>query len=151
MITHQLNSEEVSHLIKHHLCDDLDITNVEDYSAIRSDSDKFYGMVKAFPNTNVVMTKEEHDKIVMGASSSDYSALFIAVTPEGVFQFNLSLLRVEFETYTDDGMDTLVADLDVSNGTQILEWYPEFASEDDYIDALMSNGDAIGFDESESW
>jgi hypothetical protein len=70
-----------------------------------------------------------------------------------VFQFNLSLLRLEFENYTDHeaGIDIEVAELDESNGTQILEWYPEFASEDDYIDALMSNGDKIGFDESDTW
>ena len=122
-------------------------------TAIRSDNDKFYGMVKVFPNDNIVITKDEHDKIAMGASSADYSSLFIAVTPDGVFQFNLSLLRLEFEDYTDvdAGTDIKVADLDVSNGVQILEWYPEFASEDEYIDALMSNGDAIGFDESDSW
>lgn len=151
MITHQLNSEEVSNLIKSHLCDDLEIDNDDNYSLIRSHEDKFYGMVKAFPNTNIVVTKAEHDDIITTAASEELSALFIAATPEGVFQFNLSLLRLEFEVYTDEGTDTMVADLDVSNGTQILEWYPEFASEDDYIDALMSNGDAIGFDESESW
>lgn len=153
MITHELNTEEVSNLIKSHLCEDLDITNVEDYTAVRSDDDKFYGMVKLFPNSNIVITKDEHDKITMGASSADYSSLFIAVTPEGIFQFNLSLLRLEFEDYTDveAGVDTKVAELDVSNGVQILEWYPDFASEDDYIDALMSNGDSIGYDESDTW
>jgi hypothetical protein len=89
----------------------------------------------------------------MGATSSDYSSLFIAVTTEGVFQFNLSLLRLDFQAYTnqDKAESFNAADLDISNGVQILEWYPDFASEDDYIDALMSNGDAIGFDESESW
>ena len=154
MITHDLNTEEVSNLIKSHLCEDLDITNVEDYTVIRSDNDKFYGMVKVFPNDNIVITKNEHDKIMMGASSADYSALFIAVTPEGVFQFNLSLLRLEFEDYTDvdAGIDIKVADLDISNGVQILEWYPEFASEDDYIDALMSNGDDIKvWDGGDEW
>ena len=153
MITHELNSEEVANLIKSQLCDDLDITTVGDYTLIRSDSDDFYGMVKTFPVGQIVLTGEDHKKITMGATSYDYTALFIAVTPEGVFQFNLSLLRPEFENYRDieAAVDIPVADLDVSNGTQILEWYPEFASEDDYIDALMSNGDAIGFDESESW
>jgi hypothetical protein len=65
----------------------------------------------------------------------------------------LSLLRLQFENYVDHsaGIDVDVAELDISNGTQILEWYPEFASEDDYVDALMSNGDSIGFDESETW
>ena len=44
------------------------------------------------------------------------------------------------------------ADLDISNGVQILEWYPEFASEDDYIDALMSNGDDIGvWEDGDNW
>jgi hypothetical protein len=153
MITYDLNAEDVSNLIKSHLCSDLEITTVEDYALIRSDSDKFYGMVRTIPVGPVVLTGEDHKKITMGATSYDYTSLFIAVTPEGVFQFNLSLLRLEFENYTDHsaGVDMEVADLDVSNGTQILEWYPEFASEDDYIDALMSNGDKVGFDEDDTW
>jgi hypothetical protein len=111
-------------------------------------------MVKTFQVGNIVLTEEEHDKIIMGASSSDYSSLFIAVTPEGVFQFNLSLLRLDFQAYTnqDKAESFNAADLDVSNGVQILEWYPEFASEDDYIDALMSNGDEIGvWEEGDEW
>jgi hypothetical protein len=40
MITYNLNTEDVSNLIKAHLCDDLTITNMEDYSVISSDSDK---------------------------------------------------------------------------------------------------------------
>ncbi len=153
VITHELNAEEVSNLIKVHLCDDLDIAIEKDYTLIRSDDDKFFGMVKVFRAGEIVITEEEQDKITMGATSSDYSSLFIAVTTEGVFQFNLSLLRLDFQAYTnqDKAESFNAADLDISNGVQILEWYPDFASEDDYIDALMSNGDAIGFDESESW
>jgi hypothetical protein len=48
VITHELNAEEVSNLIKVHLCDDLDITIEKDYTLIRSDDDKFFGMVKVF-------------------------------------------------------------------------------------------------------
>ncbi len=153
MITYDLNAEDVANLIKAHLCEDLEVTEVGDYTLIRSDSDKFYGMVKTYEVGPIILTGEDHGKITMGASAYDYTSLFIAATPEGVFQFNLSLLRLEFEDYTDPeaGTDIKVAELDESNGTQILEWYPEFASEDDYIDALMSNGDKIGFDESDTW
>jgi len=153
MITYELNAEDVANLIKAHLCEDLSIAVEKDYTLIRSDSDKFFGMVRTIPIGPVVLSGEDHKKITMGATSYDYTSVFVAVTPEGVFQFNLSLLRLEFENYVDHsaGIDTDVAELDVSNGNQILEWYPEFASEDDYVDALMSNGDAIGFDESETW
>jgi hypothetical protein len=153
MITYDLNTEDVANLIKAHLCEDLDITVEDDYTIVRSDSDKFFGMVKAYQAGEIVMTKEEHDKVILGSTAFDYTALFIAATPEGVFQFNLSLLRVGFESYTDPeaGVDTMAVDLDMSIGTQILEWYPEFESEDAYVDALMSNGDAIGYDESDTW
>ena len=153
MITHDLNAEEVSNLIKSHLCDDLEITTVEDYALIRSDSDKFYGMVKTYDIGPITLTGEDHSKVTMGATSYDYTSLFIAVTPEGVFQFNLSLLRLEFEDYTDPeaGTDIKVADLDISNGTQILEWYPEFASEDEYIDALMSSDGPRVWDDGDVW
>ena len=153
MITYELNAEDVANLIKAHLCLDVDITVEKDYTLLRSDSDKFFGMVKTYPVGPVVLTGEDHKKIAMGASSYDYTSLFIAVTPEGVFQYNLSLLRLEFETYTDEGSatDISVVDLDISNATQILEWYPEFATEDEYIDALMGNGGIGGVDESDTW
>ena len=153
MVTYDLNTEDVANLIKAHLCDDLEITDAENYTTISSDSDKFFGMVVVFKNSNILITKDEYNLITSNSMDKDYTSLFIAVTPEGVFQYNLSLLRLEFENYVDHGagLDVDVAELDVSNGIQILEWYPEFASEDEYIDALMSNGDAIGFDESDSW
>lgn len=153
MITYDLNAEDVSNLIKAHLCADLEIATEKGYALVRSDSDKFFGMVKTFGVGPVVLTGEDHKLITMGATSYDYTSVFIAVTPDGVFNFNLSSLRLEFENYVDHGadIDVEVAELDVSNGAQILEWYPEFASEDEYIDALMSNGDPIGIDESDTW
>lgn len=153
MITYDLNTEEVSNLIKSHLCSDLEITTVGDYTLIRSDSDKFYGMVKTYEVGPIILTGEDHKKVTMGATSYDYTSLFIAVTPEGVFQFNLSLLRLEFENYVDHeaGTDIDVAELDISNGTQILEWYPEFASEDEYIDALMSSDGPRVWDDGDVW
>ena len=153
MITYNLNTEDVSNLIKAHLCDDLQITNLDGYSVISSDSDKLYGYVIAFTEGQPVITKEDYDNILTNASSSESTPLFIAATPDGVFQYDLSLLKLGFENYADHsaGIDVDVADLDISIGAQILEWYPEFASEDEYVDALMSGGDAIGYDESESW
>lgn len=150
MITYDLNTEDVANLMKAHLCDDLEIANAENYTTISSDSDKFFGMVVVFKNSNILITKDEYNLITSNSMDKDYTSLFIAVTPEGVFQYNLSLLRLEFENYVDPsaGLDVDVAELDVSNAIQILDWYPEFASEDEYIDALMSNGDVIGFDDS---
>ena len=162
MITYNLNTEDVANLIKTHLCEDLQITNLDGYSVISSDSDNFYGYVVAFTEGQPVITKEDYDNILASAKGMDNGSffteldstpLFITVTPDGVFQYDLSLLKLEFENYADHsaGIDVDVADLNVSNGVQILEWYPEFASEDEYVDALMSGGDANGFDESETW
>lgn len=153
MITYDLNAEDVSNLIKAHLCTDLDITVEKGYALLRSDSDKFFGMVKTYEVGPVVLTGEDHKKITMGATSYDYTSLFIAVTPEGVFQFNLSKLRPEFENYSDPeaGTDIKVAELDVSNGTQILEWYPEFGTEDEYIDALMGSDTPRVWDDGDVW
>ncbi len=97
MITYNLNTEDVSNLIKAHLCDDLQITNLDGYSVISSDSDKLYGYVIAFTEGQPVITKEDYDNILTGASSSESTPLFIAVTPDGVFQYDLSLLKLGFE------------------------------------------------------
>lgn len=140
MITYDLNHEDVANLIQAHLCDDLYINTEKDYSIIRSESEKFFGMVKVFGDGVTVITEDDFRKISMGATAHDYTSLFVAVTPRGIFQYNLSLIRPEFETYSDaDTGDIKVADLSESSAVQILEWYPEFSSEDEYLDTLMAD------------
>ena len=140
MIVYDLNHEDVANLIQAHLCDDLHITAEKDYSLIRSTSENFFGMIKVFGDGPTIITEDELRKINMGAMAHDYTSLFVAVTPRGIFQYNLSLIRPEFETYSDaDTGDIKVADLSESSAVQILEWYPEFASEDEYLDTLMAD------------
>jgi hypothetical protein len=48
-----------------------------------------------------VITKEDYKDILTGASDSESTPLFIAATPDGVFQYDLSLLKLGFENYAD--------------------------------------------------
>jgi len=139
VITHQLNAEEFSKLIKENIYEDLDITNVDEYSVIRSDRDEVYAMAKSYPTDDIMISEEEYNKIMLGAKSSYYSALFFAITPSGAYQFALELINLKFENYVDHdaGIDTNVAELNPTAGVEILEWYPEFDSHEEYLDTLL--------------
>jgi hypothetical protein len=76
------------------------------------------------------------------AAPSGSTALVVVGTPDGIFEFNLSVLRLEFEAYSDgDSPDIMVAELPFAKGKRVLEFYPDFDSQEEYIDALM--GDSI--------
>lgn len=132
-------------LIRDEMYNDLDIQEVDDYCVVYSDNATLYGQVITTRGDSVVLDKDKHDSIIRGAISFDYTPLLIAGTDEGIYVFNLDLMRLDFESYTDPeaGIDTSVAELPLSAGTRVLEWYPDFPSEDAYVDALMSNGDMI--------
>lgn len=145
MLTHQLTSRELSMLIRDNMYQDLDIQEVDDYCAITSDDSTLYARVMVFNSDTVMLDKNTHDSIIRNSIPLDYTPLLFAGTTEGVYAFNLDLMRLDFEPYSDPeaGIDTMVVQLPLEAGTRVLEWYPDFASEDDYIDALMSAGDGF--------
>lgn len=142
MITHRLNHEELALLIRDNLYPDLSVEPIAEQglSIVSSHDASIFAYVSTYDSTLVMMSKDMYNSIIQGAKSFDYSPIKIAATPEGVFAFNLELLKIGFEPYTDgDGNTYSVAELPLNIGTQILEWYPEFASEEEYIDTLMSD------------
>ncbi len=142
MITHRLNHEELALLIRDNLYQDLSIEPIteQNLSIVSSHDASIFAYLKVYEDTLVMLPKETYKDIIQGSKSFDYSPMVIAGTPEGIFAFNLELLKIGFEPYTDDNGNTYdVAELPLNIGTQIMEWYPEFASEEEYIDTLMSD------------
>ncbi len=141
MITYELNTEDVANLIKVHLCEDLKITDESYYTLISSDKDKFLGMIIGFKAGIPVLTEPEYDKIIMNANALDYTPLFIAVTESGIYRYSLNLIDLKFEEYTDSNgvLSFKIADMDPLSGVRMFEWYPDFSSEDEYLDTLMAD------------
>jgi hypothetical protein len=142
VITHRLNHEELALLIRDNLYQDLSIEPIteQNLSIVSSHDASIFAYLKVYEDTLVMLPKETYKDIIQGSKSFDYSPMVIAGTPEGIFAFNLELLKIGFEPYTDDNGNTYdVAELPLNIGTQIMEWYPEFASEEEYIDTLMSD------------
>lgn len=132
-------ASDIALLIKGELYEDLDIVTNEAYTVIRSDMAKVYAMVKSYVNDVVVVTIDEYNAVMNGAKALDYSPLFIAATPDGVFNFPLEVVSLKVESYSDKAGDIYVGEFDISQGNQILEWYPEFSSLDEYLDVLMND------------
>ena len=138
MITHELNTDELVNLLVDNLYEDGQVTNSGDYQEVRSNESMAYAFVWTTPHTVVGLTKDRYDNLIEKAGT--FTPLVIVGTPEGIYEFNMDVLKVEWEPYSDgDKPDIMVTDLALSTGKHILPFYPDFASEEEYLDTLMSD------------
>ena len=138
MITHELNTDELVNLLADTFYEDAYIRNDGEYQEIRSDSAMAHAFVWTTPHTVVGLTKDRYDNLIEKADT--FTPLVIVSTPEGIYEFNMDVLKVEWEPYSDgDKPDIMVTDLALSTGKHILPFYPDFASEEEYLDTLMSD------------
>ena len=138
MITHELNTSELVNLLVDNLYEDGQVIDAGDYQEVRSNDSMAYAFVWTTPHTIVGLTKDRYDSLIEKAGT--FTPLVIVGTPEGIYEFNMDVLKVEWEPYSDgDKPDIMVTDLALSTGKHILPFYPDFASEEEYLDTLMSD------------
>ena len=154
MLTHELNHEEIALLLQQHKYSLSDVQqDHHDHSVIIGREDSIYAYITTVPSDYIVLPKRAYNFLTEGAKGLELTPMFIVGTNEGIYEFNLELLKLKWERYTsDDGsFDDDVAEISLSAGTRILEWYPEFASEEEYLDSLMGDAEPSQWDESDTW
>lgn len=72
---------------------------------------------------------DKYNKLMDWAEAAGREPLYILSTPLGIWEFNLDFVEPEFVGGTPC--------LNVNKGEPILAWYPEFNSEDDWVNAAM--------------
>lgn len=138
--TYELNTDELVNMLVDHLYEDAKLEEREGYISLHSPSTMSYAYIWTTPHTIVGVDKDRYNRLLAEASVDSYTPLIIVGTPEGVYEFNMDILKVEWEPYSDgDKPDIMVTDLALSTGKHILPFYPDFASEEDYLDTLMSD------------
>ena len=150
MITHELNTDELVNLLVDNLYEDGQVIDAGDYRELRSNESMAHAFVWTTPHTVVGLTKDRYDNLIEKAST--FTPLVIVGTPEGIYEFNMDIQKVEWEPYSDgESPDILVTDLALSTGKHILPFYPEFPSEEDYLDSLMGDAEPSQWDEGDEW
>lgn len=150
MITHELNTDELVNLLVDNLYEDAYVRDAGEYQEIRSDSAMAHAFVWTTPHTIVGLTKDRYDNLIEHAAS--YTPLVIVGTPEGIYEFNMDIAKVEWELYSDgDRPDVLVTDLALSTAKNILPFYPEFSSQEEYLDSLMGDAEPSMYNEDDTW
>jgi len=144
--TYDLNADELVNLLVDSVYPDAKIdcdkaaNNESTYYILHSPETMSHAYVWTTPHTIVGLTKTRYDELISEAREYSYTPLIIVGTPDGVFEFNMDVLKVEWEPYSDgDKPDILVTDLALSTGKGILPFYPDFSSEEEYLDTLMSD------------
>lgn len=152
MITYDLTTVELCNMLEDNLYPNAKITYSDNDSRATfvSKDTMTYAYVWAQHQNLIVITLPTYESLLDEATPNGYTALAIVSTPDGIFEFNLSMLKLEFEAYSDEGTpDIMVAELPFAKGKRILEFYPDFDSQEEYIDALMGNESL--YDESDTW
>jgi hypothetical protein len=158
VITHELNHEEIASLLQEHKYSLSDIQDHDDHSVVISREDSIYAYITTVPSDFIVIPKKAYDFLTEGANGLGLSPMFIVGTSEGIYEFNLDLLNLKWERYTSDdaSFDDDIAEVHISAGNRILEWYPEFSSEEEYLDTLLDSSlnsleDVPMWEEGDEW
>jgi hypothetical protein len=158
VITHELNHEEIASLLQEHKYSLSDIQDHDDHSVVISREDSIYAYITTVPSDFIVIPKKAYNFLTEGANGLGLSPMFIVGTSEGIYEFNLELLNLKWERYTSDdaSFDDDVAEVHISAGNRILEWYPEFSSEEEYLDTLLDSSlnsleDVPMWEEGDEW
>lgn len=158
MITYELTIEELVDMVVGYLYEDGEIERKDDKGdgmfcySVHSPETMTHAYVWTVPNNVISLTLDRYESLMKAAAPSGYTPLVIVGTPEGIYEFNMDTYKPEFELFTDgDKPDISVADLPIGKGKQILEFYPEFSSQEEYLDSLMSDAEPSAWDESETW
>jgi hypothetical protein len=153
MITHELNHEEIASLLQEQKYSLSEIQDHLDHSVVISREDSVYAYIFTVPSEVVVIAKRDYTFLLDGAKGIELTPMMIVGTPVGIYEFNLELLDLKWERYdSDDGsFDDEVAEIKLSSGIRILEWYPDFSSEEEYLDSLMGDAEPSQWDEGDEW
>ena len=158
VITHELNHEEIASLLQEHKYSLSDIQDHDDHSVVISREDSIYAYITTVPSDFIVIPKKAYNFLTEGANGLGLSPMFIVGTSEGIYEFNLDLLNLKWERYTSDdaSFDDDIAEVHISAGNRILEWYPEFSSEEEYLDTLLDSSlnsleDVPMWEEGDEW
>ena len=150
MITHELNTDELVNLLVDNLYEDGQVTDTGDYQEVRSEESMAHAFVWTTPHTVVGLTKDRYSNLMEKAYP--FTPLVIVSTPEGIYEFNMDVLKLEWEPYSDgESPDILVTDLALSTGKNILPFYPEFSSQEEYLDSLMGDAEPSQWDDGDEW
>jgi len=147
MVTQELTSDELCNFLIEGIYYDGMYNNLDDTNCLSfvSHNAMVHAYVWVEPGNIIAITKGRYDELVSQATPEGYTPLAIVGTPEGVYEFNLDTMVLNFEPYSEEPLpDIMVADLDISKGKRILDFWPDFSNEEEYLDALMSDapGDA---------
>ena len=153
---YELNLDEITNLLVDNLYNDADTSITMDsggqFYVLTSQSAMADISLWATGGNMIGITQDRYDFAKQRVESNGYTPLAIVATPDGIFEFNLDLIDLKFESYSDgDKPDILVAELPKSKGKQILDFYPEFATHEEYLDALMSDSDQSTWGEVDEW
>ena len=125
-----LSSDELMSLVKENMYEDLSpVHNL--INTYVSERYKIVATIVANPtyDKKVSFLAQRYHDLMDWAEAAGREPLWIIATPLGIQEFNLDMIKPTIHSG--------IASIPTDAGMPILAWYPEFNSEDDWVNAAM--------------
>jgi len=152
MSLQNLTEIDLFNLLRKNLYNDLVHVTNDEYSA----SDAFsiehgiYVELKCrrahYPD--LMIEKLKYDRLKAEADKLGVTPLYICSTPKGIWEFNLDLIKIDWFNKDDlpattefDNKEKITKEIGlilIDKGKPILPWYPDYDSEDQFINESMT-------------
>jgi hypothetical protein len=121
----ELTNDELFALVKANLYEDSTTCPNTDSHYISEEYGLYFQVRCRVEHYDTVMLdKAGYELLIQNANAKGLVPLYICSTPVGIWEFNLALVKPT--------LDKSLAYLEIDKGKPILQWYPEYSSEDEY-------------------
>jgi hypothetical protein len=148
-----MDEQQLFEVLRDNQYEDLVLVSNDEYSACDafSESYKIYVELKcrAKHYEELMIEKLKYERFKGEADNMGFIPLYICSTPEGIWEFNLDVITIDWQDMENlpattqfsntDKVTKTVGFLPVNKGTPILIWYPEYNNESEYFAQVLAN------------
>ena len=129
-VLYELTNDELFSLVKANLYEDSAPCPSADSHYISEKYGLYFQVrCRVEHHDNVMLDKAGYELLIQNANALGLVPVYICSTPVGIWEFNLALIKPT--------IDKSVVYLEISKGKPILQWYPDFDSEEQWVNEAM--------------
>lgn len=124
-------NQDLIRLVRENMYDDLAPVHGLDNTYV-SESFEVVVHINAYKKHSDILNQSAHgyNRLMKWADAANREPLYIFSTPLGIWEFNLSLITPRQQSFDE-------ISLHIDKGMPVMPWYPEYNSEDEWIDSAM--------------
>lgn len=129
-VLYELTNDELLALVKANLYEDsAPCPDIDSHYTSAKYSLYFQVRCRVEHHDSVMLDRAGYELLIQNANDMGLVPVYICSTPVGIWEFNLALIKPI--------LDKTKAYLNINKGKPILQWYPDYSSEEQWVNASM--------------